>query len=125
MHVRQIFVSVAASPEQIKKTTRLLDSIRHHCADANAFSAAVKKYSSDRLSRVRGGCLGWNPYRDFGSGQIGDMGSHMLDMAFWGFDLTLPTTCQAEGTEVNPDTCPQWLKAEWDHPANDWRPAVK
>ncbi|MFH1881571.1 MAG: gfo/Idh/MocA family oxidoreductase, partial [Planctomycetota bacterium] len=22
-------------------------------------------------------------------------------------------------------TCPQWLTAEWDHPANDWRPAVK
>ncbi len=73
----------------------------------------------------KGGCLGWNPYRDFGSGQIGDMGSHMIDMAYWGFDLGLPTTCKAEGTEVHTDTCPQWLKAEWDHPANDWRPAVK
>jgi len=73
----------------------------------------------------KGGCLGWNPYRDFGSGQIGDMGSHMIDMAYWGLDLTLPTTCKAEGTEVHTDTCPQWLKAEWDHPANAWRPAVK
>ena len=72
-----------------------------------------------------GGCLAWNRFWDFGSGQIGDMGSHMMDMAYWALDLKLPTTCQAEGTPVNTDTCPQWLTAEWDHPANDWRPAVK
>jgi len=53
------------------------------------------------------------------------MGSHMIDMAYWGLDLKLPATCKAEGTEINPDTCPQWLTAEWDHPANDWRPAIK
>jgi len=74
---------------------------------------------------LKGGCLGWNLFWDFGSGQIGDMGSHMIDMAYWGLDLKLPTTCKADGTERNPDTCPQWLTAEWDHPANDWRPAVK
>jgi predicted dehydrogenase len=72
-----------------------------------------------------GGCLKWNRFWDFGSGQIGDMGSHMIDMAYWGLDLKLPTTCKAEGTEFNSDTCPLWLTAEWDHPANDWRPAVK
>jgi predicted dehydrogenase len=72
-----------------------------------------------------GGCLAWNLYWDFGSGQIGDMGSHMMDMAYWALDLKLPTTCEAAGTPVNTDTCPQWLTAEWDHPANDWRPAVK
>jgi len=72
-----------------------------------------------------GGCLKWNRFWDFGSGQIGDMGSHMIDMAYWGLDLKLPTTCKGEGTERNSDTCPQWLTAEWDHPANDWRPAIK
>jgi len=72
-----------------------------------------------------GGCLAWNRFWDFGSGQIGDMGSHMIDMAYWALDLRLPTTCKAEGTPVNADTCPQWLTAEWDHPANDRRPAVK
>ena len=72
-----------------------------------------------------GGCLAWNRFWDFGSGQIGDMGSHMIDMAYWALDLGLPTTCQAEGTPVHTDTCPLWLTAEWDHPANDWRPAVK
>ena len=71
-----------------------------------------------------GGCLKWNRFWDFGSGQIGDMGSHMMDMACWALDLRLPTTCEAKGTELNGDTLPQWLTAEWSHPANDWRPAV-
>jgi len=73
-----------------------------------------------------GGCLKWNRFWDFGSGQIGDMGSHMMDMAYWALDLRFPTTCKAEGSEPKSDaTCPTWLTAEWDHPANDWRPAVK
>jgi hypothetical protein len=72
-----------------------------------------------------GGCLAWNRFWDFGSGQIGDMGSHMMDMAYWALDLRFPTTCKTAGTPINSDTCPQWLTAEWDHPANDWRPAVK
>jgi hypothetical protein len=72
-----------------------------------------------------GGCLAWNRFWDFGAGQIGDMGSHMMDMPYWGLGLSLPTACKAEGTPVSTDTLPQWLTAEWDHPANDWRPAVK
>lgn len=72
-----------------------------------------------------GGCLKWNRFWDFGSGQIGDMGSHMMDLAYWALDLRFPTSCQAAGTELNPDTCPYWLTAEWEHPANEWRPAVK
>ena len=71
------------------------------------------------------GCLKWNRFWDFGSGQIGDMGSHMMDLAFWALDLRFPTTCKADGTPINPDTCPQWLTAEWDHPANDWRGPIK
>lgn len=72
-----------------------------------------------------GGCLKWNRFWDFGSGQIGDMGSHMMDMAYWGLDLKVPTTCSAEGTPVSTDTLPIWLTAEWDHPGNDWRGPVK
>ncbi|MBM3888472.1 MAG: Gfo/Idh/MocA family oxidoreductase [Verrucomicrobia bacterium] len=72
-----------------------------------------------------GGCGAWNRFWDFGSGQIGDMGSHMMDLAFWALDLRFPTTCKAQGTPVSPDTCPEWLVAEWDHPANDWRGPVK
>ena len=72
-----------------------------------------------------GNCLSWNYFWDFGSGQIGDMGSHVMDLAYWALDLRFPTTCQAKGTPHSNDTCPQWLITDWDHPANDWRPAVK
>jgi len=72
-----------------------------------------------------GGCLAWNRFWDFGSGQIGDMGSHMMDLAYWALDLRLPTTCEAQGTPLSTDTLPLWLTAKWDHPANDWRPAVE
>jgi len=72
-----------------------------------------------------GGCLGWNIFWDFGAGQIGDMGSHMMDMASYLLDLKSPTTCEAQGTPVSTDTCPQWLTATWEHPANNWRPAIK
>jgi len=73
-----------------------------------------------------GGCLKWNRFWSFGSGQIGDMGSHMMDLAFWPLDLSIPTTCKAEGSmPCSEATLPTWLTAEWDHPANDWRPAVK
>lgn len=71
-----------------------------------------------------GGCLKWNRFWDFGSGQIGDMGSHMLDLAYWALELGFPTSCVAAGSEPSPDTCPQWLTAEWKHPANAWRPPV-
>ena len=72
-----------------------------------------------------GGCLGWNRFWDFGAGQIGDMGSHMMDMATYLLDLKSPTTCEAQGTPLSTDTCPEWLTATWEHPANDWRPAIK
>lgn len=71
-----------------------------------------------------GGCLAWNPYWDFGSGQIGDMGSHMLDLPYWALNLRFPTSCEAEGTPPSTDTCPQWLQAKWTHPAAEGRGPV-
>ncbi|MBN1127897.1 MAG: peptidylprolyl isomerase [Chitinispirillaceae bacterium] len=69
VHVRQILVSVAASPEQMKKTSALLDSVRLSCRSDSDFAAAVKKYSTDRLSKVRGGRLGWKSLLDL-PGQV-------------------------------------------------------
>ena len=72
----------------------------------------------------KNGCLSWNQFWDFGSGQVGDMASHLIDLAYYGFDLGLPTQCEAKGADYHPDSCPVWLTAEWKHPANDWRPEV-
>jgi hypothetical protein len=72
-----------------------------------------------------GGCLKWNMYWDFGSGQIGDMGSHTMDLAWNGMDTTLPTTAEAKGDPFNPDVTPVRLESHFDMPANDWRPAIR
>jgi len=66
------------------------------------------------------GCLAWNPYWDFGTGQIGDMGSHVMDLAWNGMDTTLPTTVQAKGDPFNPDVTPVKLESHFDMPAGDW-----
>ena len=69
-------------------------------------------------------CLQWNMYWDFGTGQVGDMGSHTMDLAWNAIDAGLPTSAAAEGDEFNPEVSPVELKATFEHPANDWRPAI-
>jgi predicted dehydrogenase len=72
-----------------------------------------------------GGCLKWNMYWDFGSGQIGDMGSHTMDLAWNAIDADLPTSAEGEGEKFNPDVTPVELHTSFDMPANDWRPAIR
>jgi predicted dehydrogenase len=69
-------------------------------------------------------CLQWNMYWDFGSGQVGDMGSHTMDLAWNAIDAGLPTSAAAEGDKFNPEVTPVELTATFEHPANDWRPAI-
>jgi len=99
-----------------------------------------------------GGCLAWNMYWDFGSGQIGDMGSHTMDLVWNAIDPVLPTTAQAEAYPAgsaeaggggggrggekakaapaqpippHPEVTPVELHTTFDMPANNWRPAIK
>ncbi|HOZ49673.1 MAG TPA: Gfo/Idh/MocA family oxidoreductase [Candidatus Hydrogenedentes bacterium] len=82
-------------------------------------------YNPDYFSGNPGAnCLQWNMYWDFGSGQVGDMGSHTMDLAWNALDADLPTSAEATGEPVNPEVTPVELKATFEIPANDWRPAV-
>jgi predicted dehydrogenase len=69
-------------------------------------------------------CLFWNMYRDFGVGQMGDMGAHTMDLVWNVIDAGAPSAIEID-TEVSdkydPDICPVKLKAIFDHPANQWR----
>ena len=69
-------------------------------------------------------CLNWNMYWDFGSGQVGDMGSHTMDLAWNALDADLPTSAVGKGDPFNPEVSPVTLETHFDIPANDWRPAV-
>ena len=69
-------------------------------------------------------CLQWNMYWDFGTGQVGDMGSHTMDLAWNALDAALPTAAEATGEKFNPEVTPVELKMTFQIPANDWRPAI-
>lgn len=70
-------------------------------------------------------CLQWNMYWDFGSGQVGDMGSHTMDLAWNALDADLPTSAEASGEPFNPEVTPVRLEMHFQIPANSWRPAIK
>ncbi|MBN1982616.1 MAG: peptidylprolyl isomerase [Chitinivibrionales bacterium] len=59
VHVRQIFISIKPSTEQIQSITSLLDSIKNNCTTRQDFLAAVQKFSADPISRSRNGQLHW------------------------------------------------------------------
>lgn len=82
-------------------------------------------YSPDYFSGKSGmNCLQWNMYWDFGAGQVGDMGSHTMDIVWNAIDATLPTSAKAKGDEFNSEVTPVELTMKFDLPANDWRPAI-
>jgi predicted dehydrogenase len=69
-------------------------------------------------------CLQWNMYWDFGSGQVGDMGSHTMDLAWNAVDGDLPTSAVAKGEPVNLDVTPVKVEFHCELPANAWRPGI-
>lgn len=83
-------------------------------------------YNPDYFSgRAGANCLQWNMFWDFGTGQIGDMGAHTMDLAWNALDATYPTSVEASGDPFNPDVTPVKLQAHWQLPANAWRPEIR
>ena len=103
-------------------------------------------YNPEYFSRGPGAnCLSWNMFWDFGSGQIGDMGSHTMDLAWNALDADVPTTAEGVAYPANspeatggrskgkpadpipphPEVTPVELHSSFDIPANDWRPAIR
>jgi len=70
-------------------------------------------------------CLQWNMYHDFGSWQVGDMGSHTMDLAWNAIDAGIPITAEAIGDPYNNEVCPSDLHAVFTIPANKWRSEIQ
>ncbi len=65
-------------------------------------------------------------YWDFGIGQMGDMGSHTMDIVWNVIDAELPTSITAESPEeFNPDVTPVNLATSFIFPANAWRDKIR
>ncbi len=72
-------------------------------------------------------CLFWNMYRDFGVGQMGDMGAHTMDLLWNAIDAGAPTAIEIDRSvsdKFDPNITPVKLKASFEHPANQWRGPV-
>jgi predicted dehydrogenase len=60
----------------------------------------------------------WRSYWSYGTGTLGDMGCHILDLPFWALGLDRPEWSRCDVTahgpkEVDPIGCPPWLEATW------------
>ena len=64
-------------------------------------------------------CLFWNMYRDFGVGQMGDMGAHTMDLLWNSIDAGAPTSIEVDqevSDKFDPNITPVKLKATFEHP---------
>ena len=67
----------------------------------------------------------WRGWWDFGTGALGDMACHNMNMAFMGLDLRDPISVQAVSSGHNRDSFPSWSIITYQFAANDWRPGLK
>lgn len=68
---------------------------------------------------------GWRFWWDYGTGETGNWGCHVLDIPYWALDLKYPTKVGASGDVAHPLTTPKSMDSWMEFPANDDRPAVK
>ena len=67
----------------------------------------------------------WRGWWDFGSGALGDMGCHIVNMPFMGLDLRNPVSVEAQTSGTNKDSFPAWSIVTFQFAATKVRPAVK
>lgn len=59
----------------------------------------------------------WRGWVDFGTGALGDMGCHLMSMAFMAFDLRNPISVVAEAHEATSETFPKSSIVSYSFPA--------
>lgn len=67
---------------------------------------------------------GWRFWWDFGTGETGNWGCHILDIPYWALGLTYPTRVDASGPEPHPQTTPKQMATRFEFPAAGQRGPV-
>lgn len=67
----------------------------------------------------------WRGWWDFGTGALGDMACHTLNMSFMALDLRDPVSVQATTDGHNKQTYPKWSQIVYEFPARGDRGPVK
>jgi predicted dehydrogenase len=67
----------------------------------------------------------WRGWWDFGTGALGDIACHTVNLPYMALNLRDPVAVQAECPGHDGDGYPKWSIIKFDFPALDGRPAVK
>lgn len=67
---------------------------------------------------------GWRFYWDYGTGETGNWGCHILDIPFWALDLAHPTAVDASGPEVDTVRTPKSMHVTYQFPQRGEQPPV-
>lgn len=71
----------------------------------------------------------WRFWWDYGTGETGNWGCHILDVPFWALQLKYPNRVDLdevpEATDIDPQRTPKSMKTRLDFPAENGRGAIK
>jgi predicted dehydrogenase len=66
----------------------------------------------------------WRFWWDFGTGETGNNGCHIMDYAYWPLAFKHPLTVEAEGPPVHAETSPRWMHTRYTFPARGGMPPL-
>jgi predicted dehydrogenase len=66
----------------------------------------------------------WRFWWDYGTGETGNWGCHILDIPYWSLDLKYPTSVEAFGSRPDPERTPTSMHVKFDFPARGILPAL-
>jgi predicted dehydrogenase len=66
----------------------------------------------------------WRGWWDFGTGALGDMGCHTVNMPFMALKLEYPISVEGKAGDLNPETYPSWARVAFEFPSRGELPPV-
>ena len=86
--------------------------------------AKFRPYATNEKGQGALAPYNWRFWWDYGTGETGNWGCHILDIPFWALDLKYPTRVDASGPEVHDVTTPKAMATRFEFPSNAKRPGI-